>query len=136
MLGLIYTGVGLARLGHSVTCFDINSEKIERIKQGELPIYECGLSELINEAYENNHLTFTASKSTAFNDVEFIFIAVGTPSLLDGTADLTYIRNACDDIGTYVNNDIIVVTKSTVPVGTNDGMREWIEEKLQGRHEL
>lgn len=134
-VGLI-TGVGLARLGHSVTCFDINSGKIERIKQGELPIYECGLNELINEAYENNHLTFTASKSTAFNDVEFIFIAVGTPSLLDGTADLTYIRSACDDIGTYVNNDIIVVTKSTVPVGTNDVMREWIEGKLQGRHEL
>lgn len=134
-VGLI-TGVGLARLGHSVTCFDINSGKIERIKQGELPIYECGLNELINEAYENNHLTFTASKSAAFNDVEFIFIAVGTPSLLDGTADLTYIRSACDDIGTYVNNDIIVVTKSTVPVGTNDVMREWIEDKLQGRHEL
>lgn len=134
-VGLI-TGVGLAKLGHSVTCFDINSEKIERIKQGELPIYECGLNELINEEYENSHLTFTASRLTAFNDVEFIFIAVGTPSLLDGTADLTYIRSACDDIGTYVNNDIIVVTKSTVPVGTNDAMREWIEEKLQGRHEL
>ncbi|MED0904496.1 UDP-glucose dehydrogenase family protein [Bacillus nitratireducens] len=134
-VGLI-TGVGLAKLGHSVTCFDINSEKIERIKQGELPIYECGLNELINEEYENNHLTFTASRLTAFNDVEFIFIAVGTPSLLDGTADLTYIRSACDDIGTYVNNDIIVVTKSTVPVGTNDAMREWVEEKLQGRHEL
>ncbi|MED1511492.1 UDP-glucose/GDP-mannose dehydrogenase family protein [Bacillus proteolyticus] len=134
-VGLI-TGIGLAKLGHSVTCFDINSEKIERIKQGELPIYECGLNELINEEYENSHLTFTASRLTAFNDVEFIFIAVGTPSLLDGTADLTYIRSACDDIGTYVNNDIIVVTKSTVPVGTNDAMREWIEEKLQGRHEL
>ncbi|GLV63239.1 UDP-glucose 6-dehydrogenase [Bacillus mycoides] len=134
-VGLI-TGVGLAKLGHSVTCFDINSEKIERIKQGELPIYECGLNELINEEYENSHLTFTASRLTAFNDVEFIFIAVGTPSLLDGTADLTYIRSACDDIGTYVNNDIIVVTKSTVPVGTNDAMREWIEEKLQGRHKL
>ncbi|MEI2309616.1 UDP-glucose dehydrogenase family protein [Bacillus nitratireducens] len=134
-VGLI-TGVGLAKLGHSVTCFDINSEKIERIKQGELPIYECGLNELINEEYENNHLTFTASRLTAFNDVEFIYIAVGTPSLLDGTADLTYIRSACDDIGTYVNNDIIVVTKSTVPVGTNDAMREWVEEKLQGRHEL
>ncbi|CAM3952116.1 UDP-glucose dehydrogenase family protein [Bacillus paramycoides] len=134
-VGLI-TGVGLARLGHSVTCFDINDEKIERIKQGKLPIYECGLHELINEAYENNHLTFTTSKSKAFNKAEFIFIAVGTPSLLDGTADLTYIRSACDDVGTYVNNDIIVVTKSTVPVGTNDVMKGWIEEKLQGRHEL
>ncbi|HGK0924611.1 TPA: 2-dehydropantoate 2-reductase N-terminal domain-containing protein, partial [Streptococcus pneumoniae] len=85
-VGLI-TGVGLAMLGHSVTCFDINDEKIERIKQGDLPIYEAGLYELINDACENNHLTFTASRVKAFNDAEFIFIAVGTPSLLDGTAD-------------------------------------------------
>ena len=134
-VGLI-TGVGLARLGHLVTCFDTNNEKIERIKQGGLPIYECGLQKLINEAYENNHLTFTTSKTMAFSNTEFIFITVGTPSLVDGTADLTYIQSACDDIGTYVNNDIIVVTKSTVPVGTNDAMKGWIEEKLQGRHTL
>lgn len=134
-VGLI-TGVGLAMLGHSVTCFDINDEKIERIKQGDLPIYEAGLYELINDACENNRLTFTTSRVKAFYDAEFIFIAVGTPSLLDGTADLTYIRSACDDIGTYAMNDIIVVTKSTVPVGTNDVMRGWIEEKLQNRYEL
>ncbi|MGH1323618.1 UDP-glucose dehydrogenase family protein [Bacillus pretiosus] len=134
-VGLI-TGVGLAMLGHSVTCFDINDEKIERIKQGDLPIYEAGLYELINDACENDCLTFTTSRVKAFYDAEFIFIAVGTPSLLDGTADLTYIRSACDDIGTYVTNDIIVVTKSTVPVGTNDAMKGWIEEKLQNRYEL
>ncbi|PEK04145.1 UDP-glucose 6-dehydrogenase [Bacillus wiedmannii] len=134
-VGLI-TGVGLAMLGHSVTCFDINDEKIERIKQGDLPIYEAGLYELINDACENDCLTFTTSRVKAFYDAEFIFIAVGTPSLLDGTADLTYIRSACDDIGTYATNDIIVVTKSTVPVGTNDVMRGWIEEKLQNRYEL
>ncbi|PEI64777.1 UDP-glucose 6-dehydrogenase [Bacillus wiedmannii] len=134
-VGLI-TGVGLAMLGHSVTCFDINDEKIERIKQGDLPIYEAGLYELINDACENDCLTFTTSRVKAFYDAEFIFIAVGTPSLLDGTADLTYIRSACDDIGTYTTNDIIVVTKSTVPVGTNDVMRGWIEEKLQNRYEL
>lgn len=77
-------------------------------------------------------LTFTTNKVKAFHDAAFIFIAVGTPSLLDGTADLTYIQSACADIGTYVTNDIIVVTKSTVPVGTNDAMRGWIEEKLRG----
>ncbi len=109
-VGLI-TGVGLAMLGHSVTCFDINDEKIERIKQGDLPIYEAGLSELMNDACENNCLTFTTSKEEAFHDAEFIFIAVGTPSLLDGTADLTYIQNACFDIGAYATKDIIVVTK-------------------------
>lgn len=134
-VGLI-TGVGLAMLGHSVTCFDINDEKMERIKQGDLPIYEAGLYELINDACENDCLTFTTCRVKAFYDAEFIFIAVGTPSLLDGTADLTYIRRACDDIGTYATNDIIVVTKSTVPVGTNDVMRGWIEEKLQNRYEL
>lgn len=134
-VGLI-TGVGLARLGHSVTCFDINDKKIERIKQGDLPIYEDGLHQLINDACENNRLVFTANKEEAFDDVEFIFIAVGTPSLLDGTADLTYIQSACHDIGTYATGDIIVVTKSTVPVGTNHAMKEWIGEKLQGRHKL
>lgn len=132
-VGLI-TGVGLAKLGHSVTCFDIDDEKIERIKQGDLPIYEVRLHELINYAYENNALTFTSNKEEAFDDVEFIFIAVGTPPLLDGTADLTYIQSACNDIGLYATNDIIVVTKSTVPVGTNDVMKGWIEEKLKGRH--
>lgn len=132
-VGLI-TGVGLAKLGHSVTCFDIDDEKIERIKQGDLPIYEVRLHELINYAYENNALTFTSNKEEAFDDVEFIFIAVGTPSLLDGTADLTYIQSACNDIGLYATNDIIVVTKSTVPVGTNDVMKGWIEGNLKGRH--
>ncbi|MEC1377798.1 UDP-glucose/GDP-mannose dehydrogenase family protein, partial [Heyndrickxia oleronia] len=132
-VGLI-TGVGLAKLGHSVTCFDIDDEKIERIKQGDLPIYEARLHELINYAYENNALTFTSNKEEAFDDVEFIFIAVGTPPLLDGTADLTYIQSACNDIGLYATNDIIVVTKSTVPVGTNDVMKGWIEEKLKERH--
>ena len=109
-VGLI-TGVGLAVLGHSVTCFDIDDEKIERIKQGDLPIYEAGLYELIHDTCENNRLTFTASKEEAFHDAEFIFIAVGTPSLLDGTADLTYIQSACFDIGAYATKDIIVVTK-------------------------
>ncbi|TPV41333.1 UDP-glucose dehydrogenase family protein [Bacillus dicomae] len=134
-VGLI-TGVGLAILGHSVTCFDIDDEKIERIKQGDLPIYEAGLYELINDACENNSLIFTTSKEEAFTDAEFIFIAVGTPSLLDGTADLTYVQRACVDIGTYVTNDVIIVTKSTVPVGTNDAIRGWIKEKLQERHEV
>ncbi|MGY1464839.1 UDP-glucose dehydrogenase family protein [Bacillus toyonensis] len=134
-VGLI-TAVGLAKLGHSVTCFDIDYEKIERIKQGDLPIYECGLHELIHDAYKCAKLTFTTSKLKAFNNAEFIFIAVGTPSLANGRADLTYIKRACEDIGKYVNNDIIVVTKSTVPVGTNEAMQGWIEAKLQGRHKL
>ncbi|MDZ5608134.1 UDP-glucose/GDP-mannose dehydrogenase family protein [Bacillus pseudomycoides] len=132
-VGLI-TGVGLATLGHYVTCFDIDQEKIARMKQGEMPIYEPGLGQLVDAAIQERLLAFTSSQTEAFKHVDFIFVAVGTPSLPDGMADLTYIRNACYDIGVYTNSDVIVITKSTVPVGTNDQMKEWIQEKLQGRH--
>ncbi|KFN03966.1 UDP-glucose/GDP-mannose dehydrogenase family protein [Bacillus clarus] len=134
-VGLI-TGVGLAMLGHSVTCFDINKEKIEQIQEGILPIYEPDLDELVRTACDEGYLMFTANKIEAFAHVDYVFIAVGTPSLADGTADLAHIRDVCYDIGVYAKNNIIVVTKSTVPVGTNDLMREWIQERLQGRHEL
>ncbi|WP_459501845.1 UDP-glucose dehydrogenase family protein [Bacillus sp. C1] len=134
-VGLI-TGVGLATLGHSVTCFDIDQEKIARIKQGEMPIYEPDLEGFIETTVQEKKLVFTSSQLEAFKQVSFIFVAVGTPSLPDGTADLTYIRNSCYAIGTYANSDVIVVTKSTVPVGTNNQMKEWIEEKLQGRHTI
>ncbi|KYG37164.1 UDP-glucose dehydrogenase family protein [Bacillus gaemokensis] len=134
-VGLI-TGVGLATLGHFVTCFDLDKGKIERIKQGDMPIYEPGLEELVEAAFEEGSLTFTSNRTEAFACAEYVFIAVGTPSLPDGTADLTYIRNACYDIGTYVNSNVIVITKSTVPVGTNDQMKEWIEEKLQAQHRI
>ncbi|PEY38916.1 UDP-glucose 6-dehydrogenase [Bacillus cereus] len=134
-VGLI-TGVGLATLGHSVTCFDINKGKIVRMKQGEMPIYEPGLEQLVDAAVQEKRLVFTSSQAEAFKHADFIFVAVGTPSLPDGTADLTYIRNSCYEIGTYITSDIIVITKSTVPVGTNDQMKEWIQEKLQGRHRI
>lgn len=134
-VGLI-TGVGLATLGHSVTCFDIDKGKIVRMKQGEMPIYEPGLEQLVDAAVQEKRLVFTSSQAEAFKHADFIFVAVGTPSLPDGTADLTYIRNSCYEIGTYITSDIIVITKSTVPVGTNDQMKEWIQEKLQGRHRI
>ena len=134
-VGLI-TGVGLATLGHSVTCFDIDKGKIVRMKQGEMPIYEPGLEQLVDAAVREKRLAFTSSQAEAFKHADFIFVAVGTPSLPDGTADLTYIRNSCYEIGTYITSDIIVITKSTVPVGTNDQMKEWIQEKLQGRHRI
>ncbi|MEN1936914.1 UDP-glucose/GDP-mannose dehydrogenase family protein [Paenibacillus sp. 102] len=132
-VGLI-TGVGLATLGHDVTCFDINQGKIARMKQGEIPIYEPGLEQLVDAAVKERKLAFTSNQTEAFKHVDFIFVAVGTPSLPNGTADLTYIRNVCYEIGIYANSDVIVITKSTVPVGTNDQMKEWIQEKLQGRH--
>ncbi|HEK9101270.1 UDP-glucose/GDP-mannose dehydrogenase family protein [Bacillus pfraonensis] len=132
-VGLI-TGVGLATLGHDVICFDIDQGKIARMKQGEMPIYEPGLEQLVDAAVQERRLVFTSNPIEAFKHVDFIFVAVGTPSLTDGTADLTYIRNSCYEIGIYTNSDVIIITKSTVPVGTNNQMKEWIQEKLQGRH--
>ncbi|PDY45577.1 nucleotide sugar dehydrogenase [Bacillus pseudomycoides] len=132
---VIGTGyVGLTILGHLVTCFDINQGKIARMKQGEMLIYEPGLRQLVDAAVQEKRLAFTSSQTEALKHSDFIFVAVGTPSLPDGTADLTYIRNSCYEIGMCANSDIIVVTKSTVPVGTNNQMKEWIQEKLQGRH--
>ncbi|WP_410984222.1 UDP-glucose dehydrogenase family protein [Bacillus cereus] len=134
-VGLI-TGVGLATLGHDVTCFDIDQGKIARMKQGEMPIYEPGLEQLVDVVVQERRLVFTSNQIEAFKHVDFIFVAVGTPSLPDGTADLTYIRNSCYEIGIYINSDVIVITKSTVPVGTNNQMKEWIQEKLQARHTI
>ncbi|MDM5190785.1 UDP-glucose/GDP-mannose dehydrogenase family protein [Bacillus sp. DX4.1] len=134
-VGLV-TGVGLATLGYPVTCFDIDQGKIERMMQGELPIYEPGLQQLVDKAVQKKLLTFTSSHAQALEGVDYLFIAVGTPSLPDGTADLTYIRNVCHDIGTYVNSDVIVITKSTVPVGTNDKIKEWILEELPQKHRI
>ncbi|PHA01290.1 UDP-glucose 6-dehydrogenase [Bacillus pseudomycoides] len=129
-VGLV-TGVGLATLGHSVTCFDIDEQKIRLLEKRELPIYEPGLQELLEEAVLKRRLSFTSKREEAYEAAEFIFVTVGTPSYSDGSANLTHIVNVCRDIGMYAERDVIVVTKSTVPVGTNDAMKEWIRESLQ-----
>ncbi|ENQ3078368.1 UDP-glucose/GDP-mannose dehydrogenase family protein [Bacillus cereus] len=129
-VGLV-TGVGLATLGHSVTCFDINEQKIRLLEENELPIYEPGLQKLLEDAILKQKLSFTSKREEAYEAVDYIFVAVGTPSYSDGSANLTHIINVCCDIGMHANQDVIVVTKSTVPVGTNDAMKEWIERSLQ-----
>ncbi|EMA6342506.1 UDP-glucose/GDP-mannose dehydrogenase family protein [Bacillus cytotoxicus] len=134
-VGLI-TGVGLAVLGHSVICFDIDKKKIERIQQGDMPIYEPDLERLVTLMGKKGRLTFTSSKREAFAHSDYIFIAVGTPSLPNGTADLTYIQHACYDIGTYVNQDVTVITKSTVPVGTNELIKKWIYKNVCSQHQI
>ncbi|WP_342045620.1 UDP-glucose dehydrogenase family protein [Bacillus sp. OTU530] len=128
-VGLV-TGVGLATIGHRVTCLDIDKEKVTRLQSGEVPIYEPGLAELMREQMAQELLTFTTNAQEAYARGKVVFIAVGTPSNPDGSANLTYITQVCAEIGMYARQDMIVVTKSTVPVGTNDYIKETIERHL------
>ena len=125
-VGLV-TGVCLSDVGHQIICFDINQEKISLLQQGISPIYEPGLDELIQKNLRENRLTFTADTHEAYSQADCIFIAVGTPQSEDGSADLTYIEEAALEIAKTITKDVIVVTKSTVPVGTN----EWVGRILR-----
>jgi len=124
-VGLVAAAV-FAHVGHNVTCVDINREKIERLNQGENVIYEPGLSEMIQE--NKLRLNFTTDYVHAYKNTQVIFIAVGTPEKVDGSANLKYVYNVVDQIIENVNSDCIVVLKSTVPVGTNDRIQQYINK--------
>ncbi|QOR67891.1 UDP-glucose/GDP-mannose dehydrogenase family protein [Cytobacillus suaedae] len=126
-VGLV-TGVCLAEIGHQVTCIDSNVEKISILLNRKSPIYEPGLDEYIQRNMNEERLSFTTSHRDAFKDVEVIYLAVGTPQNSDGSANLDYIFQAAREIGEHVSGEIIVVVKSTVPVGTNDKVKQCIEE--------
>ena len=128
-VGLV-TGVALSEVGHEVICIDTDSNKVESMKAGISPIYEPGLEELMLKNISQKRLTFTVDHETGFADAEVIFIAVGTPQLPNGKANLEFIKNVCKSIGRYVKNDVLVVTKSTVPVGTSELVKEIIEVNL------
>ncbi|MGE1101274.1 UDP-glucose dehydrogenase family protein [Peribacillus simplex] len=125
-VGLV-TGVGLSEIGHDVICIDTNQDKIKRLQKGNSPIYEPGLDDLIVKSIKNDRLSFTTNHEKAFNESEVIYIAVGTPENEDGTANLTYINQVVETIANTITEDKIIVTKSTVPVGTN----HYIERKLK-----
>ncbi|WP_379970496.1 UDP-glucose dehydrogenase family protein [Ectobacillus sp. sgz5001026] len=129
-VGLV-TGVGLAHIGHIVTCLDIDEDKITKLQDGNVPIYEPGLAEMMQEATHAGRLKFTSDRAQAYHRAEVIFLAVGTPPNKDGSANLTFITKACEDIGEFMKHDAIVVTKSTVPVGTNDYLEGIITSRLQ-----
>jgi UDPglucose 6-dehydrogenase len=124
-VGLV-TGVCLAELGHHVTCIDIQSQKIKMLQSGLSPIYEPGLEPLLIKNQSNNQLNFTTNPQIAYTQAEIIFITVGTPEKEDGTADLHYIENVCLSIAEHIENDVIICTKSTVPVGTNEKIKQII----------
>ncbi|MFD1736956.1 UDP-glucose dehydrogenase family protein [Bacillus salitolerans] len=125
-VGLV-TGVCLSEIGHNVLCFDIDEAKVEKMKAGISPIYEPGLDELMKQNIERGRLHFTTSVEEAYADADIIYIAVGTPENKDGSANLTYIDRVAEAIGKTIRKNVIVVTKSTVPVGTNDRIKNIVE---------
>ncbi|GAP07647.1 MAG TPA: UDP-glucose/GDP-mannose dehydrogenase family protein [Anaerolinea thermolimosa] len=131
-VGLV-TGACFADLGNSVTCLDVDENRINKLKAGIMPIYEPGLEQLVEQNVHAGRLTFTTSYSEALKDAEFAFIAVGTPSGVDGEADLQYVRQAAESIADLVEWPIIVVNKSTVPVGTGDWVADVITRRRNGR---
>ncbi|NDI34865.1 UDP-glucose dehydrogenase family protein [Chengkuizengella sediminis] len=128
-VGLV-TGVCLANIGHNVLCIDVNEHKIKQLNRGVSPIFEPGLEELLQKNMHENRLSFTSDKKLGYGFGEVIFIAVGTPQNNDGSADLTYIKQVAEDIAKNIKKHTIVVTKSTVPVGTNNLIKKIIKNKV------
>ena len=133
-VGLV-TGACFAEMGNKVICVDQDKVKIEGLKSGIIPIFEPSLKPMVNESYQKGVLTFTTSIDEAINETEIIFIAVGTPQNEDGSADLTHVLKVAKEIGEKMNHPLIVVDKSTVPVGTADKVRAAIQSALDRRNE-
>lgn len=125
-VGLV-TGACFADLGNNVTLVDIDERKIAMLQQGEMPIYEPGLAETVQRNTVAGRMQFTTCYRDGLNGAEFAFICVGTPSGVDGEADLQYVRSAAQTIAETMDHPLIVINKSTVPVGTGDWTREIIE---------
>ena len=131
-VGLV-TGTCLAEMGNEVICVDVDAAKIERLRQGEIPIYEPGLAELVKGNMSKGSLVFTTQLKDALAVSDVCFIAVGTPMGEDGSADLQYVLAVARELGQYMVRDMIVVDKSTVPVGTAELVRQTIQQELAVR---
>ncbi|HLN56525.1 MAG TPA: UDP-glucose/GDP-mannose dehydrogenase family protein [Bacteroidales bacterium] len=132
-VGLV-TGACFAESGVIVTCIDNNKDKINQLKQGIIPIYEPGLDTLVQRNVEKKRLTFTTELEGPINASEVVFIAVGTPPGEDGSADLSHVLSVAGQIGKLMNHYLVVVTKSTVPVGTSEKIRKTIQSELDKRN--
>lgn len=131
-VGLV-TGTCLAETGITVTCVDVDQAKVDLLNRGGMPIWEPGLSELVSRNRTDGRLFFTTSLREAMRDVDAVFIAVGTPPDEDGSADLKYVLGVAEEIGEIMEHYTVVVTKSTVPVGTNYKVRDAIQKTLERR---
>lgn len=132
-VGLV-SGACFAETGAVVTCVDIDKDKVERLIRGEIPIYEPGLDELVLKNIKAGRLKFTTSLADILNEQEVVFSAVGTPPDEDGSADLKYVLQVAQTIGEHLNRHLVVVTKSTVPVGTSKKVKETIQKALDKRN--
>jgi UDPglucose 6-dehydrogenase len=131
-VGLV-TGACLAEQGNKVICVDVDVQKVSKLEKGVLPIYEPGLSDLVERNYASSNLHFTTDAAHAIEHAEIIFIAVGTPPDEDGSADLKYVLQVAKTIGQHLGRYAVVVNKSTVPVGTADRVRAAIANELSQR---
>jgi len=126
-VGLV-TGTAFSDLGNKVTALDINETRVENLKKGILPIYEPGLKEVVDRNIDAGRLNFTTDYDEALKDAEFVFICVGTPQGVDGEADLQYVRAAAESIAKAMTAPLILINKSTVPVGTGDWVSDIVRE--------
>ena len=131
-VGLV-TGACFAELGIDVVCVDVDAEKIAKIKNGVMPIYEPGLEELVKKNVEEGRLHFTTDLVSVLDDVSVVFSAVGTPADEDGSADLRYVMEVARTVGRHMKKYILLVTKSTVPVGTAEKVKQVLREELAAR---
>lgn len=132
-VGLV-SGTCFAEMGNAVICVDIDENKIQKLNKGIIPIYEPGLTPMVLKNIENKNLKFSISLKESIQNVAIVFIAVGTPMGEDGSADLQYVLSVAKEIGTYMTHDLVVVDKSTVPVGTADKVKQTIQKELDKRH--
>ncbi|MFK4786233.1 UDP-glucose dehydrogenase family protein, partial [Fusobacterium sp. MFO224] len=128
-VGLV-AGVCFAEMGHMVTCVDIDEEKVKTMESGVSPIYEAGLEELMQKNYKEGRLHYTTDYKNAYKNADAVFIGVGTPELPNGAANLSYIATVARQIAENIEKDCLVVVKSTVPVGTNDKVEQFIKDFL------
>ena len=131
-VGLV-SGACFPEMGVNVTCVDIDKEKVQKLKTGVMPIYEPGLDELVERNVKAGRLHFTTDLAACLDDVEVIFSAVGTPPDEDGSADLKYVLEVARTVGRNIKKHVVLVTKSTVPVGTSRKVRAAIQEELDRR---
>lgn len=131
-VGLV-SGTCFAEMGVNVTCVDVNEEKIKSLLSGQIPIYEPGLEEMVTRNHREGRLTFTTDIGTCINEVDIVFSAVGTPPDEDGSADLKYVLEVAHTIGRNMTKYLVLVTKSTVPVGTAKKVKAAIQEELDKR---
>lgn len=131
-VGLV-SGTCFAEMGVNVTCVDVNEKKITRLLQGQIPIYEPGLEEMVLRNHREGRLNFTTDITTCLDNVDVVFSAVGTPPDEDGSADLTYVLEVAQTVGRNMKKYLILVTKSTVPVGTAKKVKAAIQEELDKR---